>query len=92
MIEKDMHRLADIIVNKIRALQDELDAQFYEEVEKLNAGWEKIEIDPAMIAALESAQKELLEKLEENLIKAVKDEDFILAGKLRDKINKCKGK
>ena len=58
-----------------------------EDVEGLDASWESLKANLFIIQGIKKNRPELL-TLEEQLKKALEDEDFEMAAKLRDQLNK----
>jgi len=87
-----MHKLADIIVDKIRNLQKEFDQQFFINIDELNKAWEITAIDPEAKDILEEEQEQVIEQLEINLKEAIAQENYELAQIIKDKIKDIKNK
>ncbi len=91
MTEKDMHKLADLIIGKLKKLQEDLDDDYFRRMEAIQPNWEVESKAPLNKMTFEEAQNVLLEQLKTNLEIAVEDNDFELAAKLRDKIKMLEG-
>ena len=85
-----MHRLAEIIVEKIRDLQEEMDNEFLLQAQKLNQGWEVTAIKPQTDDPLGEELEVLLKALHLSLEEAIAAEDYGLAAKIQKEIENLK--
>lgn len=92
MTEKEMNKLADIIVDRIRLLQKEMDETFYTTASSLNEAWGLAAIDPAEKKMLDDEYDIVLEQLQLNLQEAINSENYELAAILKQKIKDLKNR
>ena len=90
MTDKDMNKLADLIIGKLKKLQQDLDDDYFQRME--DHGWEASATAPLNEVTFEETKNVLLEQLETNLELAIEEEDYEEAAKLREKIKDLKGK
>lgn len=88
-----MEKFADIIANRviegIKGFQQELDADFFNQVDKMNETYDTT-ISPLNQETLDDATETLLEQLEDNLRIAIEEENYELAAELQQKIKDLK--
>jgi len=89
MTDKEIDKLADAIVLRMMAKQEEYDKQFIEDVKILvNDGTEiNIEVDSGI-----QKIKDKVENLEELLTKALDDEKYLKANRISNQIDDLKNK
>jgi excinuclease UvrABC helicase subunit UvrB len=92
MTNKEMNKLADIIVDKIRLLQKEMDETFYTTASTLNEAWGIAAIDPAERQLLQDEYDDVLEQLVLNLSEALAAENYELAAVIQEKIKDLKNR
>ena len=89
-----MNKLADLLINRIKSMQQELDQEYFDKIQLLNQGYDITDVhrveDSAGIIVNET--KVLLEQLEKMLVDAVNTEQFELAAELSKKIKDLKNK
>lgn len=92
MTEQEINRLADLIVEKISAKQEEYDKAFREDMQSMIA---ESQADPniefGMITKTDIIKDQLI-KLELELDEAVVNEDYYMAEKIKQKILELKTK
>jgi len=92
MTEQEMDRLADLIVEKLSAKQEEYDKAFQEDMQSMIA---ENQADPniefGMITKTDLIKDQLI-KLELELDEAVVNEDYYMAEKIKQKILELKTK
>ena len=91
MTEQEMNKLADLIVEKIMAKQEEYDKAFQEDMQNMIAESQDPNIDFGMITKTDLIKDQLV-KLELELDEAVVNEDYYIAEKIKQKITKLKTK
>jgi len=91
MTEKEMNKLADLIVEKILVKQEEYDKAFQEDMQNMIAESQDPNIDFGMITKTDLIKDQLV-KLELELDEAVVNEDYYMAEKIKQKITKLKTK
>ena len=91
MTEQEMNKLADLIVEKIMAKQEEYDKAFQEDMQNMIAESQDPSIDFGMITKTDLIKDQLV-KLELELDEAVVNEDYYMAEKIKQKITKLKTK
>ena len=91
MTEQEMNKLADLIVEKIMAKQEEYDKAFQEDMQNMIAESQDPNIDFGMITKTDIIKDQLV-KLELELDEAVVNEDYYMAEKIKQKITKLKTK
>lgn len=89
MTEKEMHKLADIIVDKIIKKQAEYDAEFVKNLQN-SIDNPEVEITYYSTSTANTSDKSELERLEEELQKALDEENYKQAARLVNEINKYK--
>lgn len=89
MTDKEIDKLADAIVLRMMAKQEEYDKQFIEDVKILvNDGNEiNIEVDSGI-----QKIKDKVENLEELLVKALDEEKYLKANRISNQIDDLKNK
>jgi excinuclease UvrABC helicase subunit UvrB len=92
MTEKNMNKLADLLISRIKRMQQELDQEYFDKIQLLNQGYDITDVhrveDSADTIAKET--KVLIEQLEVMLVEAVNTEQFELAAELTKKIKDLK--
>ena len=87
-----MNKLADLIISRIKNMQQELDQEYFDKIQLLNQGYDMTDVykveDSADTIARET--KVLIEQLEVMLVEAVNTEQFELAAELTKKIKDLK--
>ena len=91
MTEQEMNKLADLIVEKIMAKQEEYDKAFQEDMQNMIAESQDPNIDFSMITKTDLIKDQLV-NLELELDEAVVNEDYYMAEKIKQKITKLKTK
>ena len=91
MTEQEMNKLADLIVEKIMAKQEEYDKAFQEDMQNMIAESQDPNIDFGMITKTDLIKDQLV-NLELELDEAVVNEDYYMAEKIKQKITKLKTK
>lgn len=91
MTEQEMNKLADLIVEKILAKQEEYDKAFQEDMQNMIAESQDPNIDFGIITKTDLIKDQLV-KLELELDEAVVNEDYYMAEKIKQKITKLKTK
>jgi len=91
MTEQEMNKLADLIVEKIMAKQEEYDKAFQEDMQNMIAESQDPNIDFGMITKTDLIKDQLV-KLEAELNEVVENEDYVIAEKIKQKITKLKTK
>ena len=91
MTEQEMNKLADLIVEKIMAKQEEYDKAFQEDMQNMIAESQDPNIDFGMITKTDLIKDQLV-KLELELDEAVVNEDYYMAEKIKQKIVELKTK
>lgn len=91
MTEQEMNKLADLIVEKILAKQEEYDKAFQEDMQNMIAESQDPNIDFNIITKTDLIKDQLV-KLELELDEAVVNEDYYMAEKIKQKITKLKTK
>lgn len=86
MTEQEMNQLADIIVDKIYARQEEFDKQFIDSMQETLG--ENAEASGQYIISEQELLEIELKRLNELLSRYEKDEDYSKAAVLNNKINK----
>ena len=93
MTLKEQDDFADKVATKVLAgikeLQGELDSEFFEEVEKMDKGYE-ISAKAADIASLVEEREKLLHQLNDSLREAIDAQNYRLAGKIKKEIENLK--
>jgi hypothetical protein len=91
MTEQEMNKLADLIVEKILAKQEEYDKAFQEDIQNMIAESQDPNIDFGMITKTDLIKDQLV-KLELELDEAVVNEYYYIAEKIKQKITELKTK
>jgi hypothetical protein len=91
MTEQEMNKLADLIVEKILAKQEEYDKAFQEDMQNMIAESQDPNIDFGMITKTDLIKDQLV-KLELELDEAVVNEYYYIAEKIKQKITELKTK
>ena len=92
MTEQEMDRLADLIVEKLSAKQEEYDKAFQEDMQSMIAESQAdSNIEFGMITKTDLIKDQLV-KLELELDEAVVNEDYYMAEKIKQKIVELKTK
>jgi protein-arginine kinase activator protein McsA len=91
MTEQEMNKLADLIVEKILAKQEEYDKAFQEDMQNMIAESQDPNIDFGIITKTDLIKDQLV-KLELELDEAVVNEDYYMAEKIKQKITELKTK
>ena len=86
MTEKEMNKLADIIIDRLTQLQEKLDQQFFKSAEEAGI---MLQMESAEFTQ-EKFKEEKIERLEAELTKALNGEQYELAAALVEKINELK--
>lgn len=86
MTEKEMNKLADIIIDRLTQLQEKLDQQFFKSAEEAGI---MLQMESAEFTQ-EKFKEEKIERLEAELAKALNGEQYELAAALVEKINELK--
>lgn len=86
MTEQEMNQLADIIVDKIYARQEEFDKQFIDSMQETLG--ENAEVSGQYIISEQELLEIELKRLNKLLSRYEKDEDYSKAAVLNNKINK----
>ena len=89
MTEKEINRLADLIVEKLIGAQEQNDAQFKKELAEIQALNPNLEIGTI---TQEELIKQEIKPLEDLMAKQIADEEYLKAQKTHDKINELKKK
>tara|TARA_R100000084_G_scaffold88682_1_gene42768 strand:- start:416 stop:751 length:336 start_codon:yes stop_codon:yes gene_type:complete len=89
MTEKELNRLADLIVEKLIGAQEENDAQFKKELAEIQALNPNLEIGTI---TQEQLIKQEIEPLEELMAEQIANEEYLEAKKTHDKIEELKKK
>ena len=92
MTDQEMNKLADLIVEKLSAKQEEYDREFQKDMQSMIAesqGDSNIEF--GMISQTDLIKDQLL-KLEAELDEAVAEEDYNMAEKIKQKLINLKAK
>jgi protein-arginine kinase activator protein McsA len=91
MTEQEINKLADLIVEKILAKQEEYDKAFQEDMQNMIAESQDPNIDFGIITKTDLIKDQLV-KLELELDEAVVNEDYYMAEKIKQKITELKTK
>jgi excinuclease UvrABC helicase subunit UvrB len=86
MTEKEMNKLADIIIDRLKQLQEKLDQQFFKSAEEAGL---LLQMESAEFTQ-EKFKEEKIKRLEAELAKALDGEQYELAAALVEKINELK--
>ena len=89
MTEKEINRLANLIVEKLIGAQEENDAQFKQELSEIQALNPHLEIGTI---TQEELIKQEIEPLEELMAKQIADEEYLAAQQTHEKIEELKKK
>lgn len=87
-----MNKLADIIINRLKKLQEELDNEFFGKIGELQSDWEVTTTEPLNEITFSNAKYVLLEQLNDQLKEALTEENYKLAQLLKEKIAKLNDK
>ena len=91
MTEQEINKLADLIVEKILAKQEEYDKAFQEDMQNMIAESQDPNIDFGIITKTDLIKDQLV-KLELELDEAAVNEDYYMAEKIKQKITELKTK
>lgn len=92
MTKEEMETLANLIISKLKTLQEELDENYFKKMKEMQPDWEVTRVDPLNIISFTDAQEALVEQLSVNLQEALEKENYELAAKLQSRIDKLKRK
>jgi len=92
MTEKEMNKLADFLIERIKKMQRELDIEYFEKVQDMNQGYQITNTEPVTQELLDRETLLLVLELEKMLGTAVADDEFELASQLQKKIKDLKAK
>lgn len=87
-----MNKLADLLISRIKRMQQELDQEYFDKIQLLNQGYDITDVNRVEDSAdtIAKETKVLIEQLEEMLVNAVNTEQFELAAELTKKIKDLK--
>ena len=88
---EEMNQLADIIVGKLKAMQEDMDKEFFKEVDQFEKKYD-VEVEPATDEIIKDKIGVLLEQLDNSLSAAVDAEDYTLANQILKEIEDLKNK
>ena len=92
MTDQEMNTLADLIVEKLSAKQEEYDKAFQADMQSMiNESQQEANISFGMISSTDLIKDQLI-KLELELDEAVAKEDYNMAEKIKQKITHLKSK
>ena len=88
---EEMNQLADIIVGKLKTMQEDMDKEFFKEVDQFESKYD-VEVEPATDEIIKDKTDVLLEQLDNSLSAAVDAEDYTLANQILKEIEDLKNK
>ncbi len=86
MTDKDMNKLADLIIAKLKVMQEALDESFFTKMS--GEDWEVEKTEPITVQSM----KALIEQLEKDLKEALVNENYELAQSINKRLKEYKGK
>ena len=90
MTEREMHKFADILMERIKSYQESLDGDYKSEVDKITALGVEVKSEPITEESIKGAICVLIEQYEIEMQECIDVEDYKKADLILGKINDLK--